>query len=47
MTGNLLTLMMMSIHQDPLDEIIAVLITRDYHALVESYTGLFERPHYQ
>lgn len=27
--GNLLTLMMMGIHQDPLDEIVAVLVSSD------------------
>jgi hypothetical protein len=36
MAGNLLTLMVMSIHQDPLDQVIAVLIAGNYRTSAES-----------
>ncbi len=34
--GDLLTLVVVSVHEDPLDQVVAVLITGDYHALARS-----------
>lgn len=34
--GDLLTLVVVSIHENPLDQIVAILITRNYHALAKS-----------
>lgn len=40
MAGNLLTLVVMSVHEDPLDQIVPVLVTRDYHVLATPKRGL-------
>ena len=40
MVGDLLTLVMVSVHENPLDQVIAILIARDYFALASSSTRL-------
>lgn len=32
--GDLLTLVVMSVHEDPLNQVVTILITRNYYALV-------------